>query len=224
MSKNLIKITSIGVGVLFGVYIILRVVGVFQMYKAEGMSSAPEILPGDWIFASNLKEAKGLDHICFEQTYSGFPPGIWIKRLVALEGDKLELVDGVLFVNGKNQDKKLNTIHSYWVDTKALPQIEKITKLEDYFNPMTLGDSTMIYIEDKEVLAYMNAREVSIIGGESYLFQEFNPKWTKNNFGPIIIPKNKGFVLGDNRDGSIDSRHIGCISLEQIVGVRFCKN
>lgn len=221
MSKNLIKITSIGVGVLFGVYLVFKLSGILQTYVAQTTSSAPEILPGDWIFASSLKEPKHIDLICFEQTYSGFPPGIWIKRLVALEGDKLELIDGVLFVNGKNQDKKLNTIHSYWVDTKALPQIEKITKLEDYFNPMILEDSTMIHIEDKEILPYMNAREVSIIGGESYLFQEFNPKWTKNNFGPIIIPKNKGFVLGDNRDGSIDSRHIGCISLEQVVGVRF---
>lgn len=39
-----------------------------------------------------------------------------------------------------------------------------------------------------------------------------------NDYGPIKIPKGKVFVVGDNRNNSIDSRDIGMIDLNEIVG------
>jgi len=38
------------------------------------------------------------------------------------------------------------------------------------------------------------------------------------NFGPLVIPEGKVFVLGDNRTNSSDSRQIGPISIDQITG------
>jgi signal peptidase I len=39
-----------------------------------------------------------------------------------------------------------------------------------------------------------------------------------NNFGPVRVPKGHVFVLGDNRSNSQDSRIIGTIPVESIVG------
>lgn len=41
---------------------------------------------------------------------------------------------------------------------------------------------------------------------------------TSKQFGPIIIPENQYFMMGDNRNNSLDSRYFGCIKQDQIIG------
>lgn len=40
----------------------------------------------------------------------------------------------------------------------------------------------------------------------------------RDNFGPYIVPKEKLFMMGDNRDQSYDSRYWGYVDLKQIKG------
>ncbi len=43
----------------------------------------------------------------------------------------------------------------------------------------------------------------------------------RDNFGPITVPPKKVFVLGDNRDRSLDSRFWGFVPLEDVKGRAF---
>lgn len=78
----------------------------------------------------------------------------------------------------------------------------------------------IIYINNEvyetEFIKFIDSRIIQRGSGRIQWDTEF--MGSKDNFGPIIVPKNHYFVLGDNYDISGDSRYWGFVPKEDIIG------
>jgi signal peptidase I len=78
----------------------------------------------------------------------------------------------------------------------------------------TQGDTVQI-IKGK---IYINNKPVPDPWG--YFDENASPGFisTVENFGPVVVPENSLFVMGDNRNNSEDSRFWGTLPLDNVLG------
>lgn len=205
------------------VYYALNLSGVLVLYKNPTPSNEPNIPLGSRSLVSNLVSPKSGDFVCynFDDKYSG--KHIRVHRLIGFEGDKIEIKEGIVYVNDKNFDTDLNLLHYYQFSKINLEEVYEV--IPDYaFSYLEKVDTInlKIVLEDYKI-PNLKFQITKVIENKEFIDPEiqsiYNKGWNKDNFGPIVIPKNKVFILGDNRDATFDSRNVGFIDIEEIVGV-----
>lgn len=114
----------------------------------------------------------------------------YIKRVIGVEGDIIEIRNNQLYVNNKK-------IENQPIEKKVKKQ------LIDIYNDNEMSDAD----------AYQE-----VIGKKQHIILD-QPNKNKNEFfGPVTVPKNSIFAMGDNRDNSQDSRYWGYVKLEKVKG------
>src|SRR4051812_40676446 len=108
-----------------------------------------------------------------------------IKRIVGLPGDRIEMRDDVLVLNGKPLNYSASQSHGEAVA------------------PGWVVDAV---------------RATEELDGRPHAVQFLPTLRARRNFAPVTVPAGQYFLLGDNRDNSEDSRFIGTVPRERLIG------
>lgn len=167
---------------------------VVQAFKIPSGSMIPTLLIGDHILVSKL--AYGLQWPSDCHLHMSFPPlTCYASRTLIKFGDP-QRNDIIVFRYPEDEDK------DFIKRVIGVPgdRIEIRNKVV-YDNGKPLDDSTYTQRIDPVVIN----RAVT----------------PRDNFGPVTIPERSYFVMGDNRDQSLDSRFWGFVREEKIRGKAF---
>jgi len=126
------------------------------------------------------------------------PPGQrsdYIKRVIGIPGDTLRMVDGQLFINGQPVKRVIETPDMVPIDINSPCGSSTDPALYDF---RVQGPGGKMYCRVPVV------RE-TLPNGRTYETVELGHS-PEDNFGPVTVPADHLWLMGDNRDDSADSR------------------
>ena len=103
----------------------------------------------------------------------------------------------------------------------------KDPKLDYIKRCLAVGGQT---VEIRNKVVYVDGKEIPLPPKGQHIFSDIRPpgvqdydnfptgSGNRDNYGPVKVPENHYFMLGDNRDNSQDSRYWGFLPKENIVG------
>jgi signal peptidase I len=127
------------------------------------------------------------DVVAFTTSTKG--PAVYVKRVVGLPGDRIQMKDGILYINGEAMKQE---------------RVEDLIDKDDQGNEVRK-------LQYRETLP----------NGVSHKVISLTDHGTLDNTRVYQVPDGELFLLGDNRDNSLDSRipsQFGRVTLQNLVG------
>jgi signal peptidase I len=189
----------------------------FEPFKIPSGSMIPTLAVGDLILVNkfhygvrlpvlNIKVTEGNTPKAGDVMVFRYPPKPsldYIKRVVGVPGDEVAYINKRLTINGKA------------IDTKALPEFFEEDAMR-YFPQFEeqLGGKPHSLLND-------NSRRAGISDAEVMEFP--NRQNCRYSAEGVVckVPEGHYFMMGDNRDNSLDSRYWGFVPDKNIVGKAF---
>lgn len=197
---------AIGFALLVGFMAIMR--SFWVPYWIPSESGKPTLLIGDYVIAHKI-DAADLQHgdiVVFRQPGNGQD---YIKRVIGLPGDTVQMKAGVVYLNGI-----------------AAPQVA-----DGVFEEVNLPQGPMGNLPrcgNAPVGTGAVCRKTQLIetlpGGRAYRILDIEPDGPADFTAVFAIPPGQYFFLGDNRDNSLDSRFgqavggVGFVPADYIIG------
>jgi len=162
-------------------------------------SMKPTILEGDRILVNKLAFDLKLPYTTWHLWRWGQPArGDVVVCYSPANGDRL--VKRVMAIGGDSVELRNNRV---LVNGQAAE-----------YGP--LDEETIGQIPPDEQSRHVFASEA--IDGNAHAVMATPAVPAQRTFGPVVVPEGHFFVMGDNRDASLDSRVFGCVPREQILG------
>jgi signal peptidase I len=119
----------------------------------------------------------------------------YIKRVIGLPGDMLQMRNGTLIINGQPVKREWRPPQLIPIDVNSPFGSDRDPALYNY----------RVRGADGEMYCRVPVVRETLASGRSYDTVELG-RSSEDNFGPIRIPAGHVWLMGDNRDDSADSR------------------
>lgn len=201
---------------------------VFEPFRIPSDSMMPTLLDGDFIFVSKFSYGLKLPVLNTKVVETGSPkrgdvivfhkpsePSVnYIKRLIGLPGDKIEIKGDGVWVNGAAMVSR---------DKGPFTEDACYQNFHQGIEHLDAGDHRVMYCPVEPQRLYRkctNSRDLSQCPVDPAVPAMMSGDATLAPTGVFYVPPGHYFFMGDNRDNSADSRfaELGFVPEENLVG------